>query len=262
MTATAIAPRGGRKEWLIPASLILMGLVPSIAGTARLAELAGNSQLTTANARFFDQPIPVVLHILSVVPYAMVGAFQFAPGFRRRNRPWHKAAGRIIGMFGLMAAISGLWMTFTYPWPYGDGVGVYVERIVFGVAMLVSMILGLDAVRRRDFKAHGRWMIRAYAIGMGAGTQVLTHLPWFILSDAKPGEGPRTVMMGSAWLINWLFAEWIIRRGERRRAGTFPSMDQPASARSASVGSTFAARMAGTAQPIAPVSASTTTTPT
>ena len=55
-------------------------------------------------------------------------------------------------------------------------------------------------------------MTRAYAIGLGAGTQVLTHLPWFIFATGKPGEGPRAVMMGAGWLINILFAEWIIRR--------------------------------------------------
>jgi hypothetical protein len=55
-------------------------------------------------------------------------------------------------------------------------------------------------------------MIRAYAIGLGAGTQVLTHLPWFLLAEGKPGEGPRAVMMGAGWLINVIVAEWIIRR--------------------------------------------------
>ncbi len=59
-------------------------------------------------------------------------------------------------------------------------------------------------------------MIRAYAIGMGAGTQVLTHLPWFILMDVKPGETARGIMMGAAWVINLTIAEWIIRRPVRR----------------------------------------------
>jgi hypothetical protein len=195
-----------RREWLIPAGLILLSLVPAIAGTARLAELAGEAQMTAKNARFLDQPIPVALHILVVIPYSLVGAFQFAPGFRKRNRPWHRAAGRIIGVMGLITALTGLWMAHFYPWPAGDGVGVYVERLIAGVAMLASMILGLDAVRTRDFKAHGRWMIRA----------VLTHLPWFILVDGAPGETARTVMMGSAWLINALFAEWVIRRKRRQ----------------------------------------------
>ena len=108
-------------------------------------------------------------------------------------------------------------MAHFYPWPAGDGVGVYVERLIFGTAMLLSIGLGLDAVRRRDFKTHGAWMTRAYAIGMGAGTQVLTHLPWFILVG-EAGESARTVLMGAGWVINVVVAEWIIRRREPRAA--------------------------------------------
>ena len=208
-----------RSDWIVPGALILLSLVPAIAGTARLAQLAGGAEVTTANARFFAQPIPVVLHILAVIPYTMVGAFQFSPGFRRRNRPWHRAAGRVLGVFGLVAALTGLWMAHFYPWPEGDGLGVYVERLVFGTAMVVSIVLGIVAVLRRDFVSHGAWMTRAYAIGLGAGTQVLTHLPWFILVDGKPGESARTVMMGAGWVINVIVAEWIIRRREPR-AGT------------------------------------------
>jgi uncharacterized membrane protein len=204
--------RSRRSDWLVPALLILMSLVPAVAGTARLAQLAGDGEVTVENARFFAQPIPVVLHILAVIPYTMVGAFQFSAGFRRRNRAWHRAAGRALGVFGLVAALTGLWMAHFYPWPEGDGVGVYLERLVFGTAMVVSIVLGLDAVRRRDFASHGAWMTRAYAIGLGAGTQVLTHLPWFLLVG-KPGESARTVLMGAGWVINVVVAEWVIRKG-------------------------------------------------
>jgi uncharacterized membrane protein len=173
-----------------------------------------------------DQPLPVALHVLVVIPYSIVGALQFAPGFRKRNRPWHRAAGRVIGVFGLIAALTGLWMAHFYPWPAGDGFGVYLERLVFGTGMLVSIALGLDAVRRRDFKTHGAWMIRGYAIGMGAGTQVLTHLPWFILVDLHPGETPRTVMMGAGWVINLAVAEWIIRRRSRVPGAVVPGLSK------------------------------------
>ena len=121
-------------------------------------------------------------------------------------------------MCGLLAALTGLWMAHFYAWPKGDGQGVYLERLVFGTAMLVSILLGLYAVRRRNFVAHGEWMIRGYAIGLGAGTQVLTHLPWFLLTDEWPGESARAVMMGSAWVINVIVAEWVIRRSRRPQA--------------------------------------------
>jgi hypothetical protein len=107
-------------------------------------------------------------------------------------------------------------MAHFYPWPPGDGHLVYLERLVFGSAMAVSIVLALLAIRRRDFASHGAWMIRGYAIGLGAGTQVLTHLPWFLLVGGRPGEGPRAVMMGAGWVINLAVAEWIIRRGQTR----------------------------------------------
>jgi hypothetical protein len=105
-------------------------------------------------------------------------------------------------------------MTEFYPWPEGDGVAVYLMRLVVGAAMLASILASIAAIGRRDFDAHGAWMIRAYALGMGAGTQVLTHLPWFILVG-KPAETPRAVLMGGAWLINVIVAEHVIRRGQR-----------------------------------------------
>jgi hypothetical protein len=44
-------------------------------------------------------------------------------------------------------------------------------------------------------------MLRGYALGMGAGTQVLTHLPWFLFVGGRPGEGSRAAMMGLAWIV-------------------------------------------------------------
>jgi len=215
MSATTVSRPSG---WHIPALLILLSLVPAFVGTLRLAQLAGGAAVTPENARFFATPLPVVLHILAVIPYSIVGAFQFAPGFRRRNRGWHRAAGRVLVVLGLVAAVTGLWMAHFYPWPEGDGELLYVIRLVFGAAMAASIVLAVGAVRRRDFASHGAWMMRGYAIGLGAGTQVLTHLPWFVLVEGRPGELPRALMMGAGWVINLAVAEWIIRRGRRRRS--------------------------------------------
>ena len=199
-----------RRDWLVPAGLIALSLVPAVAGTARMAQLAGGAEVTAENARFFAAPLPVMIHIPAAIIYSILGALQFSRGFRRRQRVWHRVAGRMIGVCGLLVALSGLWMAHFYPWPEGDGQIVYVERLVFGSAMTLSIALGLWAIRRRDFAAHGAWMTRAYAIGLGAGTQVLTHLPWFMFAEGKPGELARGVMMGAAWVINVIVAEWVI----------------------------------------------------
>jgi uncharacterized membrane protein len=205
-----------KSDWLIPASLIVLSMVPALAGAVRLAQLAGGAEITPENARFFASPLPVLVHVPAAIVYSILGAFQFSPGFRRRHRKWHRAAGRVLIPCGLLVALSGLWMAHFYPWPKGDGQLVYMERLVFGWAMVVSIVLGIDAIRRRVWTLHGEWMMRAYAIGLGAGTQVLTHLPWFVLVDDKPGELPRAMMMGAGWVINVTVAEFLIRNRKAR----------------------------------------------
>jgi hypothetical protein len=214
--------RSRRSDWLVPAGLVVLSLVPAAAGTARRNALASGTGITPENARFFAMPLPIVLHSLAAIPFSLQGALQFSRGFRRRYRTWHRVTGRVLGLCGLVVALSGIWMTLVYPWPAGDGAILYLLRLIFGFAMAVSIVLGVDAVvRRRDFDAHGAWMMRGYAIGMGAGTQVLTHLPWFILVG-KPGELSRTILMGAGWVINLLVAEWVIRREPSRATGNSP----------------------------------------
>lgn len=215
----------------VPSMLITLGIVPVVAGLMRLAGLM-TGQGSVEDARFFEQPVPVTLHMLAVIPYALLGALQFAPALRRRG--WHRAAGMALVPLGLLAATTGLWMTQTYPWPPGDGEALYVMRLIVGVAMSWSLIGGVAALWRRDFAAHGAWMLRAYALGMGAGTQVLTHLPWFVFVGGVPDETSRAVMMGLAWVLNAVVAEYVIRtrladgaggrRGPSRTAFT-PAVD-------------------------------------
>ncbi|MEO7359654.1 MAG: DUF2306 domain-containing protein [Gemmatimonadaceae bacterium] len=200
-----------KADWLIPGGLVVLSLVPVLASIVRVTQLVGGASNTAENARFFASPLPVLLHIPAAVAYSLLGAFQFSPGFRRRHRNWHRTAGKILVPCGVIVALSGLWMAQFYPSPPGDGAFVYLERLVFGLAMLIAIGFGIDAIRQRNFAEHGAWMTRAYAIGMGAGTQVLTHLPWFMFMHGKPTEGPRAVMMGAGWVINVLVAEWVIR---------------------------------------------------
>jgi hypothetical protein len=195
--------------WVV-AALILLSAIPIAAGAFRLSQLAGGAAITPANARFFASPLPVVLHIVSVTLYSLLGAFQFVPSLRRRRHGWHRAAGRIVLPSGLIAALSGLWMTLFYRVPAYDGALVYGLRLLFGSAMLLALLLGVAALRRRAFVQHGNWMLRGYAIGMGAGTQVLTGLAAAAIID-PPTELSRALLLGAGWVINLAVAEWIIR---------------------------------------------------
>ena len=200
-----------RAEWLVIALLIVLSAVPVGAGAVRLAQLTGGAEITPENARFFAAPLPVVLHILSASLFCILGAFQFAPGIRRRRPGRHRAAGRLVVPAGLVAALSGLWLTHFYPPVMGDGPLLYGLRLVVGSAMTLFIVLGFAAIRRRDIARHRAWMMRGYALGLGAGTQGLTHLPWFLFPGIQ-GELTRALLMGAGWAINLAVAEWIIRR--------------------------------------------------
>jgi len=216
----ATAPgRRSRPQWPVPAGLILLSLIPVIFGALRLTELTSGAEVTPQNARFFASPVPVVTHIVSVTVYSLLGAFQFVPSLRGR-RGWHRIAGRILIPAGLLAAISGLWMSAFYPLP--DGYTDVPLRLFFGTAMLVNLVMGLAAVRQRDFVRHGAWMTRAYAIGVGAGTQALVGIPWLLL--VGPTDVPtRAVLLGAGWVINVAVAEYVIRRRARKAsAGRMP----------------------------------------
>lgn len=200
-----------RREWLVPAGLILLSLIPVLAGAVRLGELTGGAPITDRNARFFDSPVPVVIHIVAVVVYSLLGAFQFAPSLRRGRRQWHRIAGRILIPAGLLSALSGLWMALFYALPPSDGLLLLVFRLIFGIAMTASIVLGIRAVTRRDFAGHGAWMTRAYAIALGAGTQALILIVPEVLSS-PPDVTTRAVLMGGAWAINVAVAEYFIRK--------------------------------------------------
>jgi uncharacterized membrane protein len=206
-----------RGDWQIPAALIALTVVPVAAGVARLVGLVGGAEITPENARFFAAPLPVVVHILSVTLFCILGAFQFSPGFRRHRPGWHRVAGRLVVASGSAAGLSGLWMTQFYPLHDQQLQGdlLYVFRLLVGSAMVVCIALGWAAVMRRDIARHRAWMIRGYAIGQGAGTQVLVLLPWTLIFGI-PSELNRDVLMIAAWVINIAVAEWIIRRRPRR----------------------------------------------
>ncbi len=207
-----------RSDWALPIALVALTIVPSGAGIVRLVEIGGGAEMTPENARFFAGATSATIHIVTAMVFGIFGAFQFAARFRRRNPEWHRRVGRVVAAAGLTAGLSGLWMTLTYPFAPGDGALLYYIRLVVGVAMVVSVVLGYIAIRRRDVTRHRAWMTRGYAIGMGAGTQVLINLPWVLLVEAHPGETARALLLGAGWAINVVIAEWIIRAPPRRSA--------------------------------------------
>ena len=230
-TTTQTTTRRGRpRSWPAPAALVVVSAIPLTAGVLRLVQLAGGPAVMPADHRFAGFPVALVAHIVGAAVFALVGAFQFVPRLRRRS--WHRRAGRVVAAAGLVVAVSALWLTLFYEPQPGSGAVLLVLRLVVAPAMAACLVLGLAAVRRRDISSHRAWMMRAYAIGLGAGTQAVTEG----IGEAVLGHRVLVsdLSKGAAWLINLAVAEWLIRRPARRRherrshrARRVPAVAQP-----------------------------------
>jgi uncharacterized membrane protein YozB (DUF420 family) len=193
-------------------SLLMLSLVPLIAGAARLSQLMSGSAATLENARFISAPAPVVLHIVCASLFCVLGAFQFDSAIRQRFPRLHRITGRVAAPCGVVAALTGMWMTAASAIPAAlQGPLLYAVRIVTGLVMTLAVIASIRAVLQRRIAQHKAWMVRAYALGQGAGTQVLILLPVTLMAGA-PTFLFRDVLMASAWGLNMVFAEWVIRR--------------------------------------------------
>ena len=202
-----------KSEWFILIGLLLLSLIPCVGGIFRLLELgSGDPGFMPENPRIQSAPTPVIFHLLSVVPYCILGAFQFLPSFRKKHLNWHRLVGRLLVGAGIVSALSGLWMTHYYSFPNDlQGDLLYVVRILVGIAMIVFIMLGLSSVLKKRIMQHQAWMIRAYALGQGAGTQVLITIPW-LLTVGEPMGFVRDILMSLAWVINILVGEWAIKK--------------------------------------------------
>lgn len=204
---TVANPRS--RSWPVPAALLGLVVIRLTAGGFRLIQLSGGPELIAADPRF-GAPLPLVLHITAAAVFAIGGAFQMVPAVRRNHLNWHRRAGRVTAGAGLVVATTAIWMTLAFALkPHTTGLLVGL-RLAFGTATAASLLLGLNAIAHRRIRAHRAWMLRAYALGLGAGTQVFT----IGIGTALAGHAhyANDISSGTAWLLNLAAAEWLIRR--------------------------------------------------
>lgn len=198
---------------LILATLIVLGLLPLLAGIGRMimrfADIGATPEMLADTARYFEMPVVVVVHVVGGCLFTLVGALQFSPALRRGS--WHRRSGRLMVVAGLAAAFSALWLTQFYPHLETEGPLLYWFRLAAGLGMIGFLLQGYRSARQRRFDAHRGHMTRAYALGLGASTQMLIGIPWMLLFG-PPSPIVSDLLLGSGWAINLAVAQWVLRR--------------------------------------------------
>ena len=198
-----------RSGWLAITGLLVLSALPVIGGALRLTETGENGMLDYS-------PVPRIAHVVGMSVFCLVGAFQFSPALRMRT--WHRTAGRVLIPAGFVAALSGVWLGASFSGP-ADEFAMAMVRLVFVVAMTGILVLGVIAIRRRDFAAHGAWLTRAFAIAVSGGTQALVFILWSIIVGEEVNTLGEPFLVAAGFVINSVVAELIIVRRARASRG-------------------------------------------
>ncbi|HEY3894127.1 MAG TPA: DUF2306 domain-containing protein [Pseudonocardiaceae bacterium] len=137
---------------------VVEDLPPIVAGTLPDDDYA---------VRYVQHHVLAYLHIMFGVVYLLGAPLQLSYRFRSRNYPRHRRLGLLLLSAGLLAGVFAL--VFGLPYSFG-GIGQASATAVFGLWFLACLLLAFRAIKSGKVVAHRRWMIRAFAMGLGVGT--------------------------------------------------------------------------------------------
>lgn len=196
--------------------LLLLCLIPLLAGFRRLWLVAVHDP-GFDNLRFQSFSLPIILHVISSSLYSVGGGYQLLDSYLMPLRgAQHRRRGQVLICAGLVSASSGVVMTLAYPWVNDDGIAVFLMRLFVGGLAIGATLMGIYYLTKGNFRKHAEMMTRAYALGMGAATQVLTHFPLLFAPQLK-GETFRALAMAGGWVINIACAEIFLRHQTQKQ---------------------------------------------
>ena len=155
-------------------------------------------------------PVWHFMHVLGGATFGILGPIQFSRVLMGKYGLLHRFMGRVFVAVGAMISLSSLGLLWHFPGT--SSVAVSSGRLLFGIALGVALAIAMQAIRKRDFTRHRNWMIRAYAIGIGATAVSMVFFPIYVIT----GEPPMGIAADIAFLGSWtacvVFAEGLVRR--------------------------------------------------
>jgi len=118
-------------------------------------------------ARYVAHPWLAYLHMTPGVLYLLGAPLQLSERFRTKHYTAHRRLGRVLVPAALLSVSLALIFGLRFAW---GGIFEAIAATVFGCWFLVCLLLAVRAIRRGKVPIHRRWMIRAFAVGLGVGT--------------------------------------------------------------------------------------------
>ncbi len=194
---------------LLLGALLTLSAIPILVSMLRLVQIP-TGVLPDEALRFGAVPATHFAHALGGAVFGILGPVQFSNALRRRFGRAHRILGRVFVAAGIGLALSALRLLWVFPdvvtWP------LTLVRLILALALGAALTIAVQAARAGRRTQHRAWMIRAYAIGMGAATQALVMLPIAIATGAALNGALADGVFIAAWVLNLCLGEWAIRR--------------------------------------------------
>jgi uncharacterized membrane protein len=171
--------------------------------------------LPPESSRIATTPISHCAHVASGVIFGVLGPLQFGRVLAQKYGRLHHIMGRTFVIAGVFLSLSSLSLLWHFPNP--TAVLLDLGRLVFGIGLGVALCLAMVAIRARDIPRHRNWMIRAYALGMGATLVSIVFLPIFLIAGTPPTGLVSDLIFIGSWAACVVFAEVMVRRLNSRR---------------------------------------------
>jgi len=157
-------------------------------------------------AAFEANRLGIHVHVFASAAALLIGPLQFHPRLRASRPSLHRWLGRLyLGIGVLVGGTAGLYMAL-------HAFGGSMSRAGFACLALAWLYTGwraYRAIRAGHASSHRRWMVRNFALTLGALT-LRIWLPAGVASGV-PFEIAYPVVAWLSWVPNLVAAEWLLR---------------------------------------------------
>lgn len=161
------------------------------------------------------------VHVFSSVTLVFVGLIQFSPFILKRLPKWHRYSGYVYVLTVLFLSGPSALVLALYA---NGGLPAQTSFVCLTMSWLFCTALAWKTIRKRQFEAHGNWMLRSYALTLSAVTLRLYAFLFDVFHVPIPPVETYILLAWISWIPNLLLAEVLIRKGFIRRLlkGTLP----------------------------------------
>ncbi len=197
------------KPIVVPVALYVGTLLTILLALVQVVQIPLGA-LPEDSLRLTATPVWHFMHVLGGAAFGILGPIQFSRVLMRRYGRLHRVMGRVFVVAGAMISLSALTLLWHFPDTYSAAMNS--GRLLFGIALGGALALAMQAIRQREFIRHRNWMIRAYAIGMGATAVTTVFFPIYMITGEPPTGLVADIVFLGSWAACVVFAEVLVRR--------------------------------------------------